>query len=740
VSDDKPSEKPVDKGKPPPSDPSPGDQPKAGGNDAKSEGSEGKVNEKEKEKEKEAARERERDQALNRLHEDATELSNGRFGKIVDQELGRLRNVTNLNVFQGDFTVDGDFVAGGRGRAAAGGRARIKIDQAVLGLLDEHYVQPTGFQVGVDLLYQTNLAIFSGPARTGRRSRALASLTAVLQRVDPQFEIFELGGNVLGNMAWRAPNQRCGLLVVDQPHGNAKPAAESIDDEWLSAVSGQLAERGSYLAVVTAPVHGALTTEFVLEDMELPDPLEIVRKRILNALPWLSEEDISQRLNDTELANIFLERDDPRFAAKAAGAIVEALRNDDDLGPAIARLHDPVDEVREWLGTDPDHAEIAFTLATAVLEGSSYLNVADAAMALYRKIGGAHSGSLTPRYLRGLMADRGWIEYTQPPDPDSPAVVRFRRERLRQVVLTRIWFELDGLRAKVLHWLTTLAGHADVEVRARVAVAAGALATKDFEHGLYTYLQPWGNTDSAILRQSAAQGLNVAGRVSGHTDIVWKHVERWADLVQYKDSAKRLPATAALTAGGLGVDSPRRALRVLRTLVVCEGNWDLLPSAAASAHQLLEAGQVEEILEAFLEWTEPTEQDEAVIKALAVFIFVAQAEGSADDAVSDRPVMLPSTWNHRDKLAELWSRALSREALRKSALGAVRTWIRAADKDPEVHDVVLYMLDGIAERGDQDFQRLQHALQEWADDQDDPSDAADAFYHELVDEPEGLTA
>lgn len=704
--------------------------------DAKQDKPDDKTDEKADEK---AAEARSRTQALSRLREDAAEFANLQFGKIVDQELGRLENVTNLNVFQGDFSVDGDFVAGA-GRRPASGKAKRRLERTELDPTVEHYVEPTGFQSGVDTLHRANLAIFSGPARTGRRSRALATLIRVLSRTDPAYEIFELGGNVLGNPAWKPPRQRCGLLIVDQPRGNARPAAEAIDDEWLSSISGQLAEHGCYLAVVTAPVHGALGTEFVLEDLELPDPLEIVRKRIHNALPWLSNEDIDAELAGTGLAEIFLERDDPRFAAKAAGVIVEALRAEADLAAAVAKLLDPVDEVREWLGTDPDLAEIAFTLATAVLEGASYLNVSDAAMSLYRKIGGG-AGALTPRYLRGLIAARGWIEYVQPDDPVEPAVVRFRRENLRQVVLTRIWFELDGVRSRVLDWLTKLAGHADVEVRARAAVAAGALATKDFEHGLYTYLQPWGNTDSALLRQSAAKGLNVAGRVSGHTDRVWTQVERWANQVRYDGTTLRLPATAALTAGGLGRDNPRRALKVLRTLI-CEGDWDLLPSATASALELVEAGRVPEILEEFLEWTESTEPDDAVTKALAVFVVVADSAGRAgdDEDAAGRPVLLASTWDNRDALAELWGRALDREAVRAMAVDAVKSWVRQADKEPEVADTVLYLLDGIAERGDQDFRRLQHTLQELAEDQDDPSDAAVEFYHELVEEAEGLSA
>jgi hypothetical protein len=722
MSEEKPAEKPKSSPEPPPAkpaDPTPADK------------DDGDAGDKAGDKDRGDEAARSRDQALNQLREQASAFSNGRFGKIVNAELGRLENVVNLNVFQGDIAVDGDFVTGGAPRR--GGARRAAMTRVDLTTLD-HYVRPAEFESGVDMLDRNNLVIFSGRVGTGRRSRALASLVEVLGRAGLAIEVFEPGGNVLGNKAWRVPKERCGLLVVDQPREAGKAAAESADDDWLAFASAQLREHGSYLVVVTVPLHGHLGTEFVLEDLDLPEPMEIVRKRIANELPWLSQEEVDRRLGETELAEILLQRDTPSFAAKAAGRIVNALRDDAVLAEIVAQLNNPVDEVAEWLRSEPDRAEIAFTLATAVLEGSSYLNISDAAMALYRAAGGG-SGELTPRYLRDLMSTQEWIEYR----PGSPPVVRFRREQLRRVVLTRVWLEFDGMRAKVLAWLTKLAGHPDVEVRARVAVAAGVLATEDFEHGLYAYLQRWGNDELDVLRQSAAQGLNVAGRVAKQTDMVWKHVERWADRVHYPDATWRLPATAALAAGGLGVDSPRRALKVLRTLI-CDGDFDLLPSAAAGTQELLEAGRMAELLEAFLEWTESTDPDDVAVKALAVFIYLTSAESSADDAVADLPVMMPSTWEHREALAELWGRALSREAVRSSALAAIQRWVREVDRDRSVFDVVLYLLDGIAERGEQDFKRLQHALQEWAEDQDDPSDAAADFYHELVDDAEGLTA
>src|SRR5437879_4757479 len=101
MSDEKPADSPkAEKPKPAERKGKPADSPDPGGG-ADAEQDKDKDRDKdtaeEKADEKEEAT-RSRDQALHRLVEDATELSNGRFGKIVDEQLGGLRSVTNLNV------------------------------------------------------------------------------------------------------------------------------------------------------------------------------------------------------------------------------------------------------------------------------------------------------------------------------------------------------------------------------------------------------------------------------------------------------------------------------------------------------------------------------------------------------------------------------------------------------------------------------------------------------------------
>jgi hypothetical protein len=679
-----------------------------------------------------------REEAMQRLRGEASELSAAKFGKIIAEGTDRLDGAVTVNVFEGEFSIAGDFFAGdaaGRGgRRSAGRRSgSVRLDPVKVGEENDSFVAPPGFEDGVDILIARNLLLLSGPARTGRRTRAFATLIEVLKRVGLEPELIRLNGPVLGNMSWRVPQRGCGFVVVDREGKGGKFAAESVTDAWLQYAAEQLAGHESYLVVVTGPVRGQLATapkrtDFVLEDLELPDPLEIVRRRVAGELLW-DLDDLDLRLTDTELEELLHERDDdPRFATRAAAAVSEALRTEADLAEAVAKLSNPEEQVREWLERDPEPIEVAFVLATAVLEGASYLSVADAAVALFRALSGV-SRSATPRYLKQLLAERSWIECVgMPGDAEGTPVLRFKRARLRPVVLALAWFEFDGARAKILEWLKGLAAHTDVEVRARAAQAAGILASNDFEHGVHRYFLPWAATQSAPLRQSAAYGLNVAGTAGRHSESAWSYVEQWTELVGSGNVRNNLLATAGLAVGGqLGVEDPRRALRVLRTLVR-DGNWALLQPVALSTQTLLDAGRDKEVLEAFLEWTDDSPDEEPVVKVLTMFAFAVAPE----DGVDEQPLLMRTADRHRDALPELWGRALAAQPVRKLAMESLRSWVRVADADKTARDTVLDVIAGIADRSATDYDRLLHALHEWALDVDDPSDAAADFHDELL--------
>lgn len=679
-----------------------------------------------------------RDEAVNKLrHSDAAEQSK-RVEEIIAETISRTSGVTHVNLFSGDFTVAGDFTAGSGARPGAARRtAKVRRDAGEFVTEYERYVRPVDFESGVDRLDLHHLLVIADRARTGRDARAHATMVEVLRRNKMTPAFIELSVAVLGNMAWRPPQRESAYLVRDLPGSSGRCAAESLDEKWLAHAAEQARTHDSYLVVVTGPVRGSLATatnrsDFVVTDLDLPAPGEVMRRWLLAEHGWLTESELDERLTGTELDEILDERGDPYFAVRVATAVGEALRTAADLSTVVGRFRDPEERVREWLGADPEAADIALVLATAALEGCGYLSVSDAAVSLYRGLSGSGT-AMAPRYLRGLLAERSWIEVVQP--DDGPRVVHFRQSGLRAAVLALAWYELDGARKKILDWLDELAHHPDLEVRTRAATTAGLLAARDLQHGLHHFFLPWAADDSPVLRQSAATGLNVAGSVSGRPDLFWKYVELWAEQVRYGDEPE-LPATAAIAAGGaLGVADPVRALRVFRTLVE-EGGWDLLEPVAVSAHQLLAAGRVGPIIEALLEWTDGRLVDDPVVKALTVFAFVAAEECPASTPVHGRPVFMHFMPDLRDELPELWGRALDCEPVREMAAEALRTWVRAADGDSTLAEDVLDLLAGIADRGDQDYRRLCHLLEKWAEDQDAPSRSARHFHSELVEEGE----
>lgn len=672
-----------------------------------------------------------RDEALNGLAGAAAERGSLRAEQIVAEAIAG--GVGNINLFTGDFSVAGGFAAGSGGRPSGGRQApRTSIDPSVFTHEYDRYVKPADFETGWRKLDLHHLVIYADPSGTGRDARATATMVEVLRHNGFGPAYIELAATTLGNPAWRPSRSRCAYVVRDRPNAQGRCAAESVTEQWLTYAAAQAREHESYLVVVTGPVRGDLATavnraEFVLTDLDLADPGEIVRRHVSTELAWLDETEVDTLLVDARVAELVEERDTPHFASRVAKAVAEAVRAGTDVAAALARLRDPEERVREWLGADPDLTDVALVLATAALEGCGYLAVADAAVALYHKLGGS-GAALRPRYLSSLVAERSWIEVVE--TEDATRAVRFRHSGLRAAVLALTWFELDGARAKILDWLGELAERDDVEIRTRAASTAGLLAARDFEHGLHTFFQPWARDRSATLRQSAATGLNVAGRTSGRSSAFWRHIERWAGQGSEADDA--LPTTAALAAGGpLGVAEPDRALRVLGALADRDG-WSLLEPVAVSTHLLIAAGQAGRVVDALLDWTESTADEERLVRVLSVFAFAAN--GTAGASAGGRPALLDSAGELGDTLPELWGRALDRPPVRGLAADALRTWVLVADTDPAVREGVLDVLVGIAERGDQDYERVCRLLVQWAADPHAPSWCAARFHEELTEE------
>ncbi|MCK2243811.1 MULTISPECIES: hypothetical protein [unclassified Crossiella] len=690
------------------------------------------------------------EEALDQLHTGGADHQDlARSMAILTDAVRRLPTgtikVDRLTLFNDQVSLGGDLVTGGGGRR--GGRPGRVSGPAALS--PEHvfqhtrgFVAPQGYADALGVLEERNLLVLTGPSGTGRQTAAMRMLLDTAQGQD----FVLLPPSTLGNSSWRVPRPGGAYLVVDDGKrrfakaraGRPPTTTEAVDDAWLTRTSELLKDTKSFLVVVTGEVRGKLATATRREEfvgyLDQPDSLEIVAERVRQSEAAIGQEELERRLNAAGVPELLAERPQPSFAVRVAKAVIEGLTAGADLAEALRGLRDPYEQAEAWLGDDPASDEIAIALATAVLDESGYLTVADAAVDLNRSLAG--QGGPTMRYRRALLAEHTWIEVaesTREGGAETPmgGVLRFRNPQMRSAVLTHAWHELDGARPRILSWLHGLVRQPDVEVRARAATAAGILANTDFGYAQHRFLQPWAASGNPVERQSAALALSVVGALGTHHEQVWALLNQWAN--DGSPGARRYPPlTAALALGGpLGGREPVRALRLLGTLLQT-GGWNLLAPIGLSVRALAEQGHVAETMNALLDWSEE-ETDEATVKALTAFVVLVQgipgAGGAERIAV---PTMLAEAGRFRAELPELWGRALDNLAVRPLALSALRDWLRLVDADWTLYPDVLDLFGGIADRGDEAVDLLEYHLENWARDEHDPSTSAAHIFDALA--------
>jgi hypothetical protein len=664
------------------------------------------------------------DDALARLRgESSSRQDMARAFEIISRRLRIIEEadvrVGTVNMFNGPVDVGGDFTTGGGRRARHVGIDRVPTSHVADYTIA--YVRPAGYENALATLQTNNLLVLVLGHGTGRDAVTYALLTNLLGKDA------ELSALPAFDATWSVPEKDGqAYLVADAEVGK-------LDDAWLSRISERLCANKSYLVLCTTQLGGSLAeatrrAEFVVDTLRAPDPVLVVRARLLHAAV-VAESDVDGLLSDWDVEAVLAERPRPRFAVQVAAAIVEALAAGRNVRAALDRLNDPVSQVDEWFTDHEKPEQIAFAVAAAVLEESTYLTLSDAAVRLYEALAPRQISPPPLRFRQRMAAEQPWLELT----PGTPAVVRFRSPQMQSVVLDYAWHELDGMRPALEEWLLDMAAHVDVEVRARAAAAAGMLALQDFQHTLQRFLRPWASSTSYVLRHSAAIALSVIGQAPTHTERVWTLLRQWTSDV-HSAAGKRLAATAGGAAGGLlGTAEPVRALRLLRDLAEID-DWALLQPVVLSVCQLVGTGSSAQVLDALLDWTDSDRDSELVVKGLTAFAFTAreQAFASTDDEenTSDWPHLLVETGMRTglsaqfSTLGELWGRALSSRPARGLALEGLREWVRSVDRNPAAYPALLALLSDIADRGDRDFERLHYHLDRWESDAEDPSSTA----------------
>jgi hypothetical protein len=565
-----------------------------------------------------------------------------RAGGILEQLFRRLGDdptlrVGSINVFNDEISVEeGDFAIGsGSGRSPAGlapGSA-VPLDNPYLRRHIGTYVRPGGFMAALDMLRRSHLLILCGPAGSGREAAAVALLAEAGSRE----QMHMLAGPLLlqEEEGWRCGPAGTAFLV---------PAVTGhvvgrIDDVWLQKTARLLSSSSNYMVVVAEAACGALAaassrSEFTFEELGMPDPLTVMRRRAREVVAPTLAMDLKAWLASEEVAALIAEDSRPRSAARVGTLIAEAVNEHRDQAATLQALLDPARRVQAWFArmdtsTGADYQQIVFPVAVSVLEESSYLTVSDAAAALYLRLFPELDEPPPLRFRRALADQQQWIELVLPVEAaslygDPPAeLLRFRSPRLRAAVLEHAWTWVDGMRPALTGWLRELARHPDVDVRTRAAASTGLLATLDFSYVLHRFIFPWAVSPSPAARACAALALAVPGHSPRYSARVWSILRDWAANLP-EGPGSRLPWTAAEAAGGaLGRSHPADALIVLGE-VLERDDWDCVGPLAVAVLNLAENGCLREVLQALLDWSEPMDGSPPVLKALLSFILTAR--------------------------------------------------------------------------------------------------------------------
>ncbi|GGN73326.1 hypothetical protein GCM10011579_051380 [Streptomyces albiflavescens] len=679
---------------------------------------------------------------------DASERSEAiRAGAIADMIAERLNSDTvgtrigTLALFNETVSFGGGFHTGGVRTPARpiGGTGTVPLDDTELAEHTELYVHPDGYDEALEALRERHVLVLTGPPGSGRTAAAVNLLSEALALNGTTgggcHRVLDVAGITAPD--WEPPAKHSGCLAVldDGPAGVAELGTAGL--RGLAGAVTRLRTAQSHLVIVgghdldvLASAPGAETV--ARHSLAALDPVAVVERRVLGhgADPELRDE-LRAMLEATGAVAALRERP----SASHATGLASVVTADGDLAAAVARLRDPSEQVHAWFHVHREPEAISFALAVAVLEDSGYLTVTDAAMALHRALAPETVAPPDIRFRDRIGHEQPWIEtvFAEEGGTPGPPRVRFRSSLLRQVVLAYAWTTLDGRRDAVLGWLRRLLGHADLEVRARAAVAAGLLARTDHHYAVHRFLKSWAGSTSWPVRQAAATALGVAGAAPDATEQVWELLHEWA---RGGTSAheRRLAATAANAVGGLlGRDTPDRALNVLRTALDRGDDWGTLTPVAWGGVHLLHQGRVSEVLDAYLDWSRPRDMSPMVAKTLSAFVFAVSmpyeptgpgtlGARAADGVVPGVPLLLGGLPRHTPRLAELWARALARKPVQDPALAALRQWIdEYADQCPGALDAVRELLVDIARKPGKHRERLLWWLAKWADDRERPS-------------------
>jgi len=666
---------------------------------------------------------------------------------LVDLDRLAIDHVETLNLIVVDRRSVGVHVSGGSvrtqhlagrnirtGLASAGNRdpavtlvgvSAVAIEE--LRRLREVTVIVAGRDKAARLMDDERFVILSGPPGNGKRAAAISLFkkTDLVLDIDPS-----VSTEALLDFGARIKRDGARHYVIESI---LPTTAQALNEFAARDLTAQLRKAGAYL-VITVDDRVQLDADMRYRAVswhDRPDPHEALRRHLQY---YLSEEDTTEILPQLPLDHIHphLARRELRLIDRLARAVATAYCDGRGFDDAVTGLGlDAPRQAQDCLDESTDCSKIAFLIACTVLGGCSYATVsrhADELERLLAELSGTvpETRTLTRRRSARLEAAKarlgtGWVNTEF--GPSITDTVALESAPLVEAVLNLVWHEYDIVREALLQWLQAAGGDRDAGVRIRCALAAGQLAEYDFGAVRSRLLLPWANSDSALMRASAAFALGVpagetaAGQVLG----LLRH---WATV----DNPRLVWTTLAAYGSYVGLAFPHIAMTGLLAILLRGSGRPA--DISQSVRRLFLVGTRQDaaitttVLAGLTDWM--TQPNPARQLGMGSFLDLLDT--------ASRPQQWESrtVWNRlvdqeaRPHAAILLAHCMKHEDHHQATFSALRQLLVVADVDEDVYLALQdLVLDALAEPGDpRAADRLTHYLSRWPSGQTSPRSAS----------------
>lgn len=572
------------------------------------------------------------------------------------------------------------------------------------------HVRVDGFVRILDTLRQQRVVVLRGPHGSGRRATAVNLLTELnLSRIStlspgPDATLHDVGSESL----------------FQRGHGYVLEIENGVVSQTLDAFPGLLADCGAHLVIVTAAEqHGDVLHMNTFRHRAAPAD-QVLTEHLVSALARhrcdvncteqsraayvksrLSDIDalveytlpvnrwelvdlayrIANGLHDGIATEILVKRDRAELRRVASAALTV---EDDGVRPEAVRQQ-------------------AFRIAYAVFNECSLADVIKAGD-LFSKVlplfetrekqpdHVAFDGRIEHLLAKGMQTEASG---TADDGDAGPRRAVLADPALTGTFLDVVWNDFDALRVPVLVWLDLLAGWDRPPLQIRAAHAAGLLATFDFDELYRSLIGVWAR-GALVYRQSAANALHVTSGDRRLTERIRRQVQDWADSPN-----PRLQDTAARAYGRLvGVDDHPAGIRALRAL----GSKSSLAgtrSIAIGMANLFNVGP-QQVLEELARWNSGADPNLRRHASRALMLLTRLAGPGARHGWPAMSSLVAGSSSLERQLAEMWAGALLGNDTARRAWEPLRIWIMAADREPELTDLVLrlsaHIFSGVDER------------------------------------------